>query len=125
MLRHEGFGAYSRTAITGTIISFVGYAFADDTDLIITTHSPEETAGDVAHRMPQALDLGDSGIRATGGAIVPRKSYWYLIDLTWQQGNWKDVTEAEAPAQLSIHDCDGNVAVLEQLLVSDARRTTG
>jgi hypothetical protein len=37
MLRHEGYGAYFRTAITGTTISFVGYAFVDDTDLCITS----------------------------------------------------------------------------------------
>jgi hypothetical protein len=33
------------------------------------------------------------------------------------------VTETEAPAQLSVRDCDGNVAALERLSVSEARRT--
>jgi hypothetical protein len=33
MLRHEGFWGVLRTAITGTTIRFVGYAFVDDTDL--------------------------------------------------------------------------------------------
>jgi hypothetical protein len=35
------------------------------------------------------------------------------------------VTEIEAPAQLSVRDCDGNVAALDRLSVSDARRTLG
>jgi hypothetical protein len=43
MLRHEGYGVYFRTAITGTTISFVGYAFVDDTDLCVTTVSPDDT----------------------------------------------------------------------------------
>jgi hypothetical protein len=82
MLRHEGYGAYLRTAITGTTISFVGYAFVDDTDLCITSQDPHETEANVALRMQQALDLQEGGIRATGGAIVPEKSHWYLIDLS-------------------------------------------
>jgi hypothetical protein len=43
--------------------------------------------------MQQALDSWEGGIRATGGAIASGK---YLIDFPSQQGNWKDVTEAEA-----------------------------
>jgi hypothetical protein len=35
------------------------------------------------------------------------------------------VTETEAPAQLRVRGCDGNVAALERLSVSDARRTLG
>ena len=31
--------------------------------------------------------------------------------------------EAEAPTQLSVRHCDGNVAVLKRLSVSNARRT--
>jgi hypothetical protein len=111
MLRREGYGAYFRTAITGSTISFVGYAFLDDTDLCITSQTPNDTEADVALRMQQALDLWEGGIRATGGANVPEKSHWYLIDLKWQQGNWRDVTEIEAPAHLIVRDCDGNVAM--------------
>jgi hypothetical protein len=35
------------------------------------------------------------------------------------------VTEIEAPAQLRVRGCDGNVTALERLSVSDARRTLG
>jgi hypothetical protein len=35
------------------------------------------------------------------------------------------VTEIEVPAQLCVRDCDGNIAALERLSVSDARRTLG
>jgi hypothetical protein len=75
--------------------------------------------------MQQALDLWEGGIRAIGGAIVPEKSYWDLIDFKWQQGNWLFMTEIEASAQLRVRDCDGNVAALGRSSVSDARRTLG
>jgi hypothetical protein len=51
MFRHEGYGVYFRTAITGTTISFARYVSVDDTDLCITAESPDDTDGDVAHRM--------------------------------------------------------------------------
>ena len=34
MLRAEGCGAFFKTAISGKTVSFVGYAFVDDTDII-------------------------------------------------------------------------------------------
>jgi hypothetical protein len=51
MLRHEGYGAYAGTAVTGTTVRFVGYAFVDDTDLCITGQNPNDTEADVALRM--------------------------------------------------------------------------
>jgi hypothetical protein len=56
--------AYFRTAITGTTISFVDYAFVDDTDLCITSQTPSDSEADVPLRMQQALDLWEGGIRA-------------------------------------------------------------
>ena len=49
------------------------------TDLCVTNQNPHDTEADVALRMQQALDLSEGGIRATGSAIVPEKSHWYLI----------------------------------------------
>jgi hypothetical protein len=47
--------------------------------------------------MQQALDLWEGGIRATGGAIVPEKSHWDLIDFKWQRGSaGRYVTELSA-----------------------------
>jgi hypothetical protein len=50
MLRHQGYGACFRTVVTGIIISFVLVAFVDDTDLCITTQSPEDSEGGVVRR---------------------------------------------------------------------------
>jgi hypothetical protein len=47
--------------------------------------------------MQRALELLEGGIGAMGGAIVPEKSHWCLIDFTRQQDNWNYETEAEAP----------------------------
>jgi hypothetical protein len=75
--------------------------------------------------MQASLDLWEGGIRATGGAIVPAKSHWYLIDFIWKLGDWRYATEAETPANLTVWDCDGRTQVLARLSVNVARRTLG
>jgi hypothetical protein len=80
MLRHEGHGAYFGTAITGTTISFVVYAFIHDTGMRIISQNPNDAEADVALRKQQAFNFWEGSNRATGGAIVPEKSHWYLID---------------------------------------------
>jgi hypothetical protein len=56
MLRAKGYGAFFRTVLSGESISFVGYAFVDDTDLIISPDDTTATGNDVAARMQALLD---------------------------------------------------------------------
>ena len=125
MLRAEGCGAYFQTAITGDEIRFVGYAFVDDTDLYASSEQPEATGADVAAALQESLNLWEGGIRATGGAIEPDKSFWYLIDFVWHKGKWRYATEEDCPAELTVRDLNGEVKVLKRLHPSQAERTLG
>ena len=49
-------------------------------------------------------------IKATGGALVPDKSYWYLLDFEWKRGEWRYATEDETPAEIMVNDMDGTQA---------------
>jgi Reverse transcriptase (RNA-dependent DNA polymerase) len=82
LLRTHGFGIKIISCISGDFLHFVGYCFVDDTDLI---EFPGEitTAAMVANSIQNAVDAWEAGIRATGGAIVPDKSHWYLIAYKW------------------------------------------
>jgi hypothetical protein len=76
--------------------------------------------------MQVVLNMWEGAIRATGGAIVPPKSFWYLLGfLLWIEGCWRYKDEIEAPAILSVRDCDGTVVELERLPPNIARRTLG
>ena len=125
MLREEGCTVYFRTALQGDVLSFVGYAFVDDTDLIVSGSEPTASFQDIISRMQQSLDLWEGGLRATGGAIVPEKSHWYLIDFKWEQGRWSYVTESDAPGEISVRDFEGNEKQLLRLEAHQARRTLG
>ena len=104
MLRSEGHCCFFKAAISGDEVSFVGYAFVDDTDQIVTSPEDDATFQEIAHRMQASVTAWQGGIRATGGAIVPEKSHWYLIDFVWTHGHWRYATEAETPAQSSVQD---------------------
>jgi len=125
MLRAEGHGAFFKAAISGDDISFVGYAFVDDTDLVSTSKTLSPTGKEVSELLQESVDDWEGGIRVTGGAIVPEKSHWYLIDFKWTQDSWKYKTEKEAPAELFVRDTTGQRIKLERLEPSDARRTLG
>lgn len=36
-------------------------------------------------------------LHATGGAVVPSKSFWYLVDFTWTRSEWRYKTIDETP----------------------------
>jgi hypothetical protein len=74
---------------------------------------------------PITLSAWEGGLRATGGAIVPEKSHWYLIDFVWDKGNWRYKKIAESAADIHIRDCTGTVKILERLEMDNARRTLG
>jgi hypothetical protein len=125
MLREEGFGVFFKTAISGGNVHFVAYAFVDDTDLCTTLQDPKATGAQVARTMQETLNLWEGGIRATGGAIEPSKTYWYLMDYKWREGEWRYSTETECPAVLTVRDCNGQLQTLDRLSPSEARRTLG
>jgi hypothetical protein len=76
-------------ALKANLITMVCYAFVDDTDLIQLGADIQETGETVAGRMQTAVNRWEGGICATGGALVPSKSHWYLIDFTWNGKLWK------------------------------------
>jgi hypothetical protein len=79
----------------------------------------------MAQDMQEGLHLWEGLLKATGGAFVPDKSYWYLIDFKWKEGVWKYATTEETQFNLMMRDKDEIRHVLERLPVNEARRSLG
>jgi hypothetical protein len=75
----------------------VGYSFVDDTD-IIQSGQPGEPFQVLTMRMQAAMDTWEGGLRDTGGALEPEKSFWYLIRFYWKNGKWAYVTNKDTSA---------------------------
>jgi hypothetical protein len=75
MLKEAGFGFKVTNVMSHEHFSFVCYAFVDDTDLV---HSSTSDLGltELIHEMQEVVDTWEGGLRASGGALVPDKSYW-------------------------------------------------
>jgi hypothetical protein len=62
--------------------------------------------------MQQVLDRWGGTLRATGGALVPGKSYWYAIDFHWDGGKWIYRSQDDMPGDIFITGADGIRVVL-------------
>jgi hypothetical protein len=78
MLRSNGLSAQFLLSVSLHTTELVGYAFVDDTDLVVL--KPEMSATEAHRSMQSSLTAWEGGIRATGGAIIPEKSHWYLVE---------------------------------------------
>jgi hypothetical protein len=123
MLRSKGLGAKFTSSISHHTTDLVGYAFVDDTDLVASkpSISPEE----VNVSIQNSLTAWEGGIRATGGAIVPEKSHWYLVDFGWKDGVPFYQPVQNSPGTLEVQDAGGQIHHLRQLEPWEAVRTLG
>ena len=74
--------------------------------------------------MQEALDHWEAGLTATGGAIVPSKSFWYLVDYKWTHGTWT-YHNPSFPTTLHVRDHNRQLHSLRRLPLDSAQRTLG
>jgi hypothetical protein len=101
MLKAQGFGFKIINAMSKETFVFVCYAFVDDTDLVHSS-PPDLDILDMMAKMQAVVDTWEGGLRASGGALVPSKSYWYLIHFKFQKNKWSYASIADTPGSLSI-----------------------
>jgi hypothetical protein len=100
MMKDEGFWFMYKTSIEGKQLHFIGYSFVDDTD-IIQSSQPGEPFQVLDMRMQDVMDTWEGGLRATGAALEPEKSCWYLIQFCWKNGQWAYVSNKDTHFNIS------------------------
>ena len=123
IMRSEGFYAHVIAAISGRSQKLVGFAFVDDTDLCV--YGPHITPLNVTSAMQSSVNQWQGLLRATGGALVPSKCFWYLIDFQWANNCWSYKTSLQHPGELTINDDLLHRVRIPRLHTSEARRTLG
>ncbi len=71
------------------------------------------------------MDTWGGMIRATGGALVAEKAFWYAIDFEWEEGDWKVVENNDEDMALMMHDARNHLQPIEGLSPDTARCTLG
>jgi hypothetical protein len=127
MLRTAGNGGHFIEQISKKQSHTVGYAFVDDTDLIqFDSRHPEMTENDTLDQMQDCINRWEGGLKATGGAIVPQKSFVYpvLFDFD-EKGQWHYCKVEDVDYEFTVPDHNDVEQVLEQLDVTEGRCTLG
>jgi hypothetical protein len=105
LLRQQGYGATFELAISGGDVKLMGFAFVDDSDIIQTAASLDETSIELNAKAQAAVDTFVEGMRATGGQVRPDKCWWYQIEFVWTQGGqWKYQQATDCPLDLHVRD---------------------
>jgi hypothetical protein len=126
MMKTAGFGFSILTALTLVSVAFICYAFVDDTDVVHVGQDVNVTGEEILVQMQEVVDHWEGGLKATGGALVPSKSYWYLVDFIWDGKKWTYSTKEDVPGDISIRTVDGESRVnLTRYEVDHAEETLG
>jgi hypothetical protein len=119
-IQSKGYGFSMASPITNQEISFVGYSFVDDNDIVQSDGGqPRKTTV----KLQQAVDTWEGGLKITGGALGPDKSYWYLITFNWTVGGkWSYAPVSDTPATLYMKDIQNNRKVVCHIRPDQVRR---
>jgi hypothetical protein len=75
--------------------------------------------------MQVILDRWDGVLRATGGGLVPKKSYWYTIDFYWTGSRWAYRDKTDMPGDILITGVDDQRVVLKRYEADEGQETLG
>jgi hypothetical protein len=108
------------------VVQFVCFAFVDDADVVHTAKDVDTAGNIVMQEMQQAVDHWEGGLKATVGALVPEKSFWYLIDFVWTGEKWRYAMKEDIPGGLLIKDMNNiGQAPPHRYEASKAQKTLG
>ena len=129
MMESMGYGFEALSALESTLVTAQCFCFVDDTDVIEAGNTVHHSGESICSSVQEAATLWSGGIRATGGAINPEKSFWWLIDFSWDSrlGRWKFRRKnSVAPTfDLQISGLSGVLEPLRRLEPDDSERTLG
>ena len=68
------------TSITKLPISFMGYLFVDNADIVQGSKNVDTNDESLLPNFQEFMRQWNGSIRASGGAVCPNKTKWFLID---------------------------------------------
>ena len=126
MMKQLNFGVTFSSPLSKEEVRFVGCSFVDDTDLLQTSPSLHDSVQQFQHKMQQAIDAWSTGLRATGGALVPSKSWIYPIEFSFDaKGGYSYTPINQLALQFTVHDAQQHRCPLEQISPNEAKETLG
>ena len=107
--KRKGHWTTITTPISKRIVSFLGFAFVDDTDLVTAANDSYQSGGEMVQKMQALMTDWCGCIRATDVLIAPTKTRRFLVSFFWNGNAWNYLTKDSLPRDISLHDKDGNL----------------
>jgi hypothetical protein len=123
ILKRKGHGARITAPITKDVLFLSAISFVDDTDMVETALA-KEAWEILLNRTQEGLDLWESLLRTTGGALEPTKSDWVAIRHEWKNGK-SHLVKVPDPTHLTVRNPAGTRENLKQKRSNEARETLG
>ena len=123
LLREKGYGFKMKSPLSKLALHLAGCGFVDDTDLFQIGLEADDYVS-VAAKLQEALKWWETCTKVSGGAIVPRKSWYGLVSFEWVDGEWSygsDFTDAE----VTVADMKGDQSQLKTINPEEAKRMLG
>ena len=126
MMRKDNLGAHFIIPLTHEKITFVGCSFVDDTDLVYSSFNSEDSLEDITNQMQLAINTWEGGLRATGGALVPEKSWVYPIKYIWDdKGDPKLETISNIDVAFHVKNAQQEIKSLTLTSPTEGKETLG
>ena len=127
MLRKAQNGGFFKEPISNLTHHIVGYAYVDDTDLIdVDMRDDKRHLDDAAASMQEAIHRWEGGLKATGGAIRPDKSWVYAIGFDFDaQGKWHYKPNVAEEYKFKVRDHKNNLKQMDTMEVHEGKETLG
>ena len=126
MLRSANNGAHLQSSISKEPNHVVGFAFVDDTDLVCFRQEEINLTEEIMLDMQTGIDRWEGGIKLTGGAIVPEKSWIYPIDFGFEpSGQWYYKHTDSITQRFTVRDHTGQRRDLDKIEPDQGKETLG
>jgi hypothetical protein len=125
-MHDKGHANTIRSALSATTIIFAAFLFVDDTDLFHFAEHEETTPMEVVQQMQDGVEQWQGALRASGGALKPEKCSWCLVGYRFKaNGCWEYHSQESLPAELRIHNPEGELVALTRLEPSESITVVG
>ena len=125
VMKKDGHGAQITAPISGDTSRTAVEIYVDDADQSKDAERPTDTRLAVAAGLQTSVDDWQGYLKATGGALVPWKSFWHWIDFDWKDGNWSYADTSETPFEFKMTDADGHRTTIDLVHHDEGRKTLG
>ena len=117
-----GLGGFIADPKSEEEIHSMGALFVDDTDLYTCRENLSEP--NLLYSQTQlGLDTWSNLLQATGGALKPKKYFWYSLEYTCKNGMWEYYFNKEI--EMTITNEDGTTSIINHKPAEESMKTLG